>query len=349
MFVRSLARRFKKLSSTSTLKTSYCCGCFYSNLATLRVHGPDCKGIVATCSNILDQRGYEIVATEHWTDRIENLLFLRIAFDKETKKSSESSSSKSIEHRVTDIIAGISTTSLTSKSSSQHPPSNLEQRCSNTEIDLQRFCEQRRLSWALNWRLKRPRVAIMVSKYDHCLWELLLRRREAAAAAASASQDKEEELLADCDMVAVVSNHENLRPVAEAFDIPFHFFPITSTLDKNNSNKDSQERQQVQLLKDQLDVDIVVLARYMQVLSPTFLHAFPQAIINIHHSFLPAFSGRRPYHAAFERGVKLIGATAHYTTAELDQGPIIEQVSVSFCLGCVRWDVGTVLHLLTMA
>jgi formyltetrahydrofolate deformylase len=124
-----------------------------------------------------------------------------------------------------------------------------------------------------------------------------------------------------------------LRPVAETFGIPYHVYPIT--LD----NKDEQGRRQVQLLKEQLDVDIVVLARYMQVLTDAFLEAFPSAIINIHQSFLPAFSGSRPYHAAFERGVKLIGATAHYTTAELDQGPIIEQVNgtaVAFSKRSVR-------------
>jgi formyltetrahydrofolate deformylase len=301
MFVRSLAR-FKKKSLSSALKTFY-----YSNWATLRVHGPDGKGIVAMCSNILDQRGYEIVGTEHWTDRNDNLLFLRIAFDKECSKWSSNKSA-----------IGLSTLSSPDTPSSNCHDHHLEQLCSSsssssTEMDLKRFCEGKRLSWTLNWRRKRPKVAILVSKYDHCLWEILLRRREAAS---------HKELLVECDIVAVVSNHEKLRPVAETFGIPFHVFPITP------DNKDMQEHRQVQLLKDQLDVDIVVLARYMQVLSQTFLNAFPHAIINIHHSFLPAFSGSRPYHAAFERGVKLIGATAHYTTAELDQGPIIEQVSV---------------------
>jgi formyltetrahydrofolate deformylase len=299
MFARSLARCYKSSSLSSFA--------YYSNnnanLATLRVHGPDSKGIVATCSNILDQRGYEIVATEHWTDHHhhhhhtsshygtsdnENLLFLRIAFDKDAKSSNQQSK-----------MIGNATTCSTS---------------SSTEKDLHSFCSEKGLSWTLNWRRQTPKVAIMVSKYDHCLWELLLKRQQAA-----------HEL--DCDIVAVVSNHETLKPVAKAFDIPFYMFPITA------DNKQEQECRQVQLLKHQLHVDIVVLARYMQVLTPIFLNAFllpsgASSIINIHHSFLPAFSGCRPYHAAWQRGVKLIGATAHYATAELDQGPIIAQVSV---------------------
>lgn len=206
-------------------------------------------------------------------------------------------------------MIGITTTTTCSinSSSSHDRQQHLEECCSSTEKDLERFCEEKRLSWYLNWRHKRPKVAILVSKYDHCLWELMLRHE---------AQELE------CDIVAVVSNHENLRPVAETFGIPYYVFPIT------RDNKEEQECRELQLLKDQLEVDILVLARYMQVLTKTFLDAFPRAIINIHHSFLPAFSGCRPYHAAFERGVKLIGATAHYTTVELDHGPIIEQVSV---------------------
>ena len=250
-----------------------------SNLATLRVHGPDGKGIVAACSNLLDRRGYEIVGTEHWTDRSENLLFLRIAFDKETKSAVVESAAPSDESTTTAA-----------------------------EQDLSAFCHERKLNFDINWRNRKPRVAIMASKYDHCLWEVLLRHEA-------------QEL--DCDIVTVLSNHTKLQPIAETFGIPYHVFPITP------NNKRAQERQELALLQDQLNVDLVVLCRYMQVLTPEFLQAFPNRIINIHHSFLPAFSGSRPYHAAHARGVKLIGATAHYTTAILDEGPIIEQDVIS--------------------
>jgi formyltetrahydrofolate hydrolase len=254
-FARSLAR-FSKSSSSSSSSSLFT----YS----LRIHGPDSKGIVASCSNILDQRGYEIVATEHWTDRSsssssnendDDLLFLRIAFfDQEKSKNS---------------IIGTTNTTTTTRSTSSSSSSS-HQLCSNssssTEKDLQRYCAEKGLSWTLNWRRTKPRVSILVSKYDHCLWELLLRHE---------AQELE------CDIVAVMSNHENLRHVAETFGIPFHFFPMTTRNDKKE-----QERRQVQLLKDELNVDTVVLARYMQVLTKTFLDAFPHAIINIQYVIL---------------------------------------------------------------
>eukprot|EP00980_Cylindrotheca_fusiformis_P026616 scaffold16625_cov118-Cylindrotheca_fusiformis.AAC.7 len=145
----------------------------------------------------------------------------------------------------------------------------------------------------------------MVSKYDHCLWELLLRHSA-------------QEL--DMDIEVVISNHPDVRPVADTFRIPFHVTPVSP------DTKAEAEAKQLELLKD---VDVVVLARYMQVLSGNFLNHFQNNIINIHHSFLPAFTGARPYNAAWERGVKLIGATAHYATQDLDEGPILEQDVIS--------------------
>jgi len=142
-----------------------------------------------------------------------------------------------------------------------------------------------------------------VSKYDHCLWELLLRQRAGEL---------------DCEIAMVISSHEKLRHVADTFDIPYHVFPITK------DNKLEQEEKQISLI-EQHNVDLLVLARYMQILSPSFCSRFQNQIINIHHSFLPAFHGGSPYHKAHERGVKLVGATAHYATTELDEGPIIEQ------------------------
>jgi formyltetrahydrofolate deformylase len=147
-------------------------------------------------------------------------------------------------------------------------------------------------------------MAIFVSKYDHCLWEILLRQRAGEL---------------ECNIALIISNHENLRHVAETFDVPYFVFPI------NQENKVQMEKDQLKILQE-YEIDLVVLARYMQVLSEGFLQSFlPNQIINIHHSFLPAFTGGMPYHRAHERGVKLIGATAHYTTTDLDEGPILEQ------------------------
>mmetsp|Transcript_26517 Transcript_26517/g.53225 ORF Transcript_26517/g.53225 Transcript_26517/m.53225 type:complete len:311 (+) Transcript_26517:113-1045(+) len=163
-----------------------------------------------------------------------------------------------------------------------------------------RFGMESQLSWGGD---KRRRIAIFVSKYDHCLWELLLRQRAGEL---------------DCEIAMAISNHEKLRHVADTFDIPYHVFPITK------DNKLEQEEKQISLI-EQHNVDLLVLARYMQILSPSFCSRFQNQIINIHHSFLPAFRGGSPYHKAHERGVKLVGATAHYATTELDEGPIIEQ------------------------
>ena len=148
-----------------------------------------------------------------------------------------------------------------------------------------------------------PRMAIFVSKMSHCLYDLLARYTAGEW---------------QVELPLIVSNHPDLRSVAERFDIPFHHIPITK------DNKAEQEQKTFKLLSENR-IDFVVLARYMQILSEDFINRYPHNIINIHHSFLPAFVGARPYHAAHERGVKLIGATSHYVTTELDVGPIIEQ------------------------
>ena len=149
----------------------------------------------------------------------------------------------------------------------------------------------------------RPRVAIFVSKFDHCFHDLVLRWKSGDYA---------------CELVAIVSNHRELEAAARGYGLPFHVIPVTS------ATKPAGEAAQLALLRS-LDVELVILARYMQVLSDDFLKNFARPVINIHHSFLPAFAGGRPYHQAAERGVKLIGATAHYATAVLDDGPIIQQ------------------------
>jgi formyltetrahydrofolate deformylase len=159
------------------------------------------------------------------------------------------------------------------------------------------------MRWRLHFSSNRARIAVFVSKYDHCLLELLHRHRVGELPG---------------DIVAVVSNHPDLEPLVAQFGIPYHVFHVSA------KNKAEQEARELELLKE-LKIDLVVLARYMQVLSGDFVRQYPNRIINIHHSFLPAFVGSRPYHQAFERGVKLIGATSHYVTDQLDDGPIIEQ------------------------
>ncbi|MEH2262740.1 formyltetrahydrofolate deformylase [Nostoc sp.] len=156
--------------------------------------------------------------------------------------------------------------------------------------------------WEIRFSDTVPRIAIWVSRQDHCLFDLIWRQRA-------------KEFVAEIPLI--ISNHSNLKVVAEQFNIDFQHISITK------DNKSEQEAQQLQLLR-QYKIDLVVLAKYMQIVSADFISQFPQ-IINIHHSFLPAFIGANPYHRAFERGVKIIGATAHYATADLDAGPILEQ------------------------
>jgi formyltetrahydrofolate deformylase len=159
------------------------------------------------------------------------------------------------------------------------------------------------LTWELTYSDVRPRVVVFVSKQAHCLYDLLLCHQLGELRG---------------DIVRIVSNHDTLATVCEHFEVPFTAIAVDAR------NKDSAEREQLALLEG-LGADVVVLARYMQILSPAFVARWPGRIINIHHSFLPAFVGARPYHQARQRGVKVIGATAHYVTSELDQGPIIEQ------------------------
>lgn len=158
------------------------------------------------------------------------------------------------------------------------------------------------MTWRVSYADRKKRMAMMVSKYDHCLLELLWRWRSGEL---------------NVDIPFVISNHEELRSTVEGFGLAYHCIPITK------ETKEAQEAKTLELLQGQ--VDFIVLARYMQIVSSEFIRHYPSQIINIHHSFLPAFVGANPYKHAYERGVKLIGATGHYVTEELDQGPIIEQ------------------------
>ncbi len=239
-----------------------------SGTARLLVQCADRPGIVAAVSTFLFQHGANILqADQYSSDNGSGRFFLRM------------------EYEVSGLDAG-------------------------PEVVAGRFGEEIaprfQMQWHVSYSQRRRRMAILVSKADHCLLELLWRWRRG-------------ELQADIPFVA--SNHADLREAVEAFGIPFRHLPIDPAA--KAVGKAQQERELVRLLRGQ--ADFIVLARYMQILSPGFIAEFPHAIINIHHSFLPAFAGADPYGQAFDRGVKIIGATAHYATEELDEGPIIEQ------------------------
>jgi formyltetrahydrofolate deformylase len=169
--------------------------------------------------------------------------------------------------------------------------------------EFQPIAERLALRWRIEYGSVKPKVAIFVSRYLHCLVDLLHRHQTGELA---------------CRIPLIVSNHCDAQPLASFYGIPFHHIPL------EGGGKEQAERRQLEILARE-GVDVVVLARYMQVLSSSFVARYPQRIINVHHSFLPAFSGARPYQAAYQRGVKLIGASSHYVTDVLDDGPIIDQ------------------------
>lgn len=159
------------------------------------------------------------------------------------------------------------------------------------------------MSWSIQLQERKPRMAIFVSKYDHCLYDILSRYSTGEL---------------HVEIPIIISNHNDLHSVAERFSIPYHYIPFTK------ENKAAGEKAQIAILEKH-QIDFIVLARYMQIITPYLIGLYKNKIINIHHSFLPAFPGAKPYHSAFNRGVKIIGATSHYVTEELDEGPIIEQ------------------------
>ena len=171
------------------------------------------------------------------------------------------------------------------------------------EEDFKPLAEDFKMDYTFTYQDKRKRSAIFVSKEVHCLLELLWEWQSGDL---------------DTDIPLVVSNHEDAREIVEPLGIPYYYIPVTK------ETKEEAEAKQLKLMEE-YDIDLIILARYMQILTPNFVEKYPNKIINIHHSFLPAFVGARPYERAYERGVKLIGATSHYVTNELDQGPIIEQ------------------------
>lgn len=236
--------------------------------AILKVTCQDKKGIIAAVSGFISERGGNIITLDEFVDRASNTFFMRVEWDVQDF---------SIERK--DIAATLEVLAAAGSFSGK---------------------------WELFFSDIRPRMAVFVSRYDHCLWDLLLRHRAGELR---------------CDIPVVISNHEDLKPVADFFGIPYRVVPVTA------DTKAQDERRQMDILGE-FAIDFVVMARYMQVLSEDFLSRYQNRVINIHHSFLPAFEGARPYHRAFERGVKVIGATAHFATADLDKGPIIHQATL---------------------
>lgn len=233
------------------------------NTATLLISCPDRKGLVATIADFLYRHNANILHADQHQDSENKLFLMRVEWDLED-----------FNLNIADFH--------------QHftPVAEL--------FDMQ---------WHLALSSHRPKVAIFVSRYDHCLADLLYRHQSGEL---------------NCEISLVISNHADTKWLADAYRVPFQHIEV------NRDAKAEAEKTQLALLRHH-HIDLIVLARYMQVLSADFIRHYPNRIINIHHSFLPAFHGAKPYHRAFERGVKLIGATSHYVTEILDDGPIIEQ------------------------
>ncbi len=231
--------------------------------AILLISCPDQKGEVAAISDFVFRHGGNILHADEHADEESGLFLMRVEFDP-----------KDFGFDLNDFGRHFSPVA-------------------------QKF----QMKWRLAQSSQRARTVIFVSKYDHCLVDLLYRQQSGELA---------------CDIPLIISNHADAQPIAEFYKIPY------AIVDVRKDNKLEAEAT-IQALIDQHRPDLMVLARYMQILSNEFVNRYPQRIINIHHSFLPAFVGARPYHQAFQRGVKLIGATSHYVTEVLDDGPIIEQ------------------------
>lgn len=231
--------------------------------ATILVSCPDRPGLVAALSQLLFERDINILTADQHTDSEAGQFFQRIHMD-----LTAMTGDRPALERALDALA-------------------------------ERFAMHVRLAYGSH----KKRMAIMVSKYDHCLHDLVLRKKAGEL---------------DCEIPVVVSNHSELGPVVHGYGIPFHCLPVQP------ADKHAQEEKLFALFERER-IDLVVLARYMQIVTEAFCERYAERAINIHHSFLPAFVGGRPYHQAYERGVKIVGATAHYVTAELDDGPIIAQ------------------------
>lgn len=231
--------------------------------AVLLITCPDQKGLVATVSDFIYRNNGNIIHADQHTDQEKGVFFQRVEWEVNGFRYPQQEIPKAFE----PIAA--------------------------------RF----NMSWKIHFSDYRPRVAIMVSRQGHCLYDLLSRNQLGEF---------------NADFTLIISNHKDMEETAKNYGIDYKYLPVTP------QTKQSQEQRVIELLEEN-KIDLVVMARYMQILSEDFVKRYPNRIINIHHSFLPAFAGANPYHQAYERGVKIIGATAHYATSELDQGAIIQQ------------------------
>jgi len=227
------------------------------------IHCTDQIGIISTTTNFIQQKGGNIVYLDQHVDRTLNVFFMR-----------------------TELVLkdGVSKEGFEAEFKSQ-------------------VADRYQMTYELYNSDRTPKMAVFVSKFNHCLYDILSRYQAGDW---------------NVEIPFIISNHPDLAPVAKQFNIPYYHIPV------NKTNKKQAEEQQLKLLKE-AGINLIVLARYMQIISPELINKFEDKIINIHHSFLPAFAGAKPYHAAFDRGVKIIGATSHYVTEDLDAGPIIEQ------------------------
>lgn len=230
---------------------------------TILIHCPDQSGIICAVTGFIHSRGGNIVYLDQHVDKDIGVFFMRLESDFEQNESQASF---------------------------------------NTDFDTE-IASPYQMEWSLYVSGVRPKMALFVSKYNHCLYDLLSRHHSGELAV---------------DIPFIISNHNDLKYIADQFKIPFHHIPVHASI-----KKEAEKKQLELLLKNK--VDFIVLARYMQIVTETIIEKYTNKIINIHHSFLPAFAGAKPYHAAYRRGVKIIGATSHYVTEALDAGPIIEQ------------------------
>jgi formyltetrahydrofolate deformylase len=231
---------------------------------TLLIHCPDQSGIISTTTSFIQDHGGNIVYLDQHVDKHANVFFMRLESDFERMDFDLERFKEGFEKKVAQVYT---------------------------------------MEWSLHTDEAKPKMAIFVSKYNHCIYDLLSRFNAGEL---------------HVRIPFVLSNHQDLAYIGEQFKVPFYHVPFTK------ENRADAEKAQLQLLEEH-GIDFIVLARYMQIIGAGLIARYPNKIINIHHSFLPAFVGAKPYHAAFERGVKIIGATSHYVTQELDAGPIIEQ------------------------
>ena len=232
--------------------------------ATMLIHCPDEKGIILSVTNYISRNNGNIVDLDQHVDSEQKIFFMRV------------------EWTLDDFNI---------------PRDNIGAHFGSA------VAQKYQMQYTVHFRDEKIRMALMVSKMDHCFNDILSRYKSGEW---------------NLEIPLIISNHPDMEGTANRFGIPYHYIPISK------QNKLEQEKKQLQLLSDH-NIDLVVLARYMQILSENFIKDYSNRIINIHHSFLPAFPGAKPYHSAHERGVKIIGATSHYVTKELDAGPIIEQ------------------------